>query len=75
MDNNDSVNGLIDQLEAMQKVMHWSHQEMAKRLGISYSYWMMLIKGQRQPGRAFFVGVVKGFPQLEQEAIDELRRM
>ena len=70
-----SQDGLIATLKAMQKIHRWTDGTMGAKLGISRSYWVRLRSGARQPGRAVFVGVVKSFPELEGEAIEQLRRM
>ena len=66
---------LVDKLSAFQKKFGGSDRDMARALGISHSYWIMLRQGKRKPGRKFFAGVVKGFPMLEGEAIEMLRGM
>jgi len=73
MEDNERFDGLVDRLVQMQKVMAWSNTDMAKRLDITYAYWTMLQNGTRRPGRKFLVGVIKAFPQLEEEALRFLR--
>ena len=70
-----SGNGLLDRLIRIQDAHGWSSRQMGRRLGITHTYWIMLCQGKRQPGRKFFVGVFKAFPELEGEAIAELRTM
>ena len=69
------MNGLLKRLQTIQQAHGWSSRQMAGRLGITHSYWIMLCQGKRQPGRKFFVGVFKAVPDLEGEAIAELRTM
>lgn len=66
---------LVNKLAGWQVQWGTSDRDMARALGISHSYWIMLRQGKRKPGRKFFVGVVKGFPMLEGEAIEMLRGM
>ena len=69
------MNGLLQRLQTIQQAHGWSSRQMAGRLGITHSYWIMLCQGKRQPGRKLFVGVFKAFPELQDEAIAELRGM
>ena len=69
------MNGLLQRLQTIQQAHGWSSRQMAGRLGITHSYWIMLCQGKRQPGAKLFRGVVKAFPELDGEAIAELRGM
>lgn len=73
MNNDKSYDGLIDTLLGIQKALRWGDAAMADALGITRSYWVMLRQGQRQPGRKVLVGVIKAFPQLEEDALLFLR--
>ena len=69
------MNGLLDRLIRIQEAHGWSSRQMAGRLGITHSYWIMLCQGKRQPVAKLFRGVVKSFPELDGEALEQLRRM
>lgn len=68
-------NTLLQRLQTIQEAHGWSSRQMAGRLGITHSYWIMLCQGKRRPGRKLFVGVFKAFPELEEWAIEMLRGM
>jgi len=68
-------NNLFQRLQTIQKAHGWSSRQMARRLGITHSYWLMLCQGKRKPGRKLFAGVFKAFPELEDDAVSYLREL
>lgn len=70
-----SQNELLGRLQEIQRFLGSTDREFAARLGITHSYWVMLRNGKRSPGRKLFVGVIKAFPELEEDALDYLRHL
>ncbi len=66
---------LVAEVIDVQERLRLGDREMAKRLGISHSYWLALRSGRRQPGRKFVVSVLRVLPILEPEVIQCLKQM
>lgn len=49
----------IEALKALAKEKGWSTPELARRLGIDYSYLFRIIKGKKKGGSKLFTGIYK----------------
>jgi len=68
-------NEFMDRLREIQRVLGSTDREFAARLGISHAYWVMVRTGKRRVGQKLLVGVIQGFPELEDDAMELLRQL
>jgi len=48
----------LERIKAFMTYNGWSEYELAKRMGVSYSYVNRVLSGKRTPGRKFIVGLI-----------------
>jgi transcriptional regulator with XRE-family HTH domain len=48
----------LERIKAFMTYNGWSEYELAKRMGVSYSYVNRVMSGKRMPGRKFIAGLV-----------------
>lgn len=48
----------LDRIRAFMTYNGWSEYELAKRMGVSYSYVNRVMAGKRIPGRKFIAGLI-----------------
>ena len=64
---------LIELLQARQRELGLSDGAFARRLGVSRSLWIAVRSGRRAVGLNLLRGVVRAFPDLDDEVLDYLR--
>ena len=64
---------LIQALKRRQRDLELSDTAIAKRLGVSPSFWCLVQQGKRRIGHQLIRGVIRGFPELTTEALIFLR--
>ena len=62
-----SIERLVRVLRGQQRDEALTIEDMAGRLGVSGSMLGMVYLGRRNPGRKFLHGVLRAYPQFEQE--------
>jgi len=65
--------GLIDRLTEYQRYWRLSDHKFAERLGISSQLWQMTRTGKRDIGLSVLKGVMRAYPELEQDVTLFLR--
>lgn len=48
----------LERIKAFMTYNGWSEYELAKRMGVSYSYVNRVMAGKRMPGRKFITGLI-----------------
>ena len=64
---------LIELLQARQRELGLSDGAFARRLGVSRSLWIAVQSGQRAVGLRLLRGVVRAFPDLDDDVLAFLR--
>jgi transcriptional regulator with XRE-family HTH domain len=62
-----SIRRLVRMLRGLQRDEDLTLEDMALRLGISFSMLSMVYKGRRSPGPKFLRGVLRAYPHLRNE--------
>lgn len=65
-------NPLLDKLLEKQSSLGLSNDALARLIGVTPGMWSMVKHGQRRPGIRFIDGVIKAFPELQNECFKYL---
>ena len=64
-----ALEDLIKALEEQRKKRQLDHSQFSKLLGMSASYWSMILNGERKPNRNILAKFIQNLPEVTSEAI------
>ncbi len=63
---------IVDKIRAKQEQAGLNNTEFAKKIGISRVSWHYICTGRNKPTKEFFAKVVRVFPELSRDILQEL---